>query len=412
MRILIVSQYFWPEPFIINDLVTTLELQGHEITVLTGKPNYPDGKIYAGYQREGLQRDHYSRNVTVHRVPIRPRGSAGSISLTLNYLSFIWAGLRLFPRVVKNSQFDAILVFAPSPITSAIPAIRLKWLKKTHLAIWVQDLWPESLAATGHVRHPLLLKIMARLVRRIYRQADTLLIQSHAFREPVARLADSGKIVYYPNSIRLTSPDADTGQLLPPELVGLLESKFCIVFAGNIGKAQAMPTIVEAARRLVNKDIVFVLVGSGSMSGWVEEQKNAYSLHNLVLPGRFPMAAMPHIYNRAAGLLVTLRQDEIMGYTIPSKIQAYLAAGKPIIAALDGEGARIVKEAGVGITCPAEDGEALADSILQLYKASPEAREAMGQNGHRYFMDNFEMNKQAKNLMDILRMRMSGLEQR
>lgn len=405
MKLLVVSQYFWPEPFIINDLVTVLERQGHEVTVLTGKPNYPDGGIYSGYQQRGFQQENYGKNITVFRVPLRPRGTATSKQLALNYLSFIWSGLRHFPKLVKGSSFDAILVFAPSPITSAIPAIGLKWLKKTHLAIWVQDLWPESLSATGHIRHPWLMKLMSGLVRLIYHCADTLLIQSRAFHEPMTRLTEANKIVYYPNSMQLAQSEGGADYPLPAELIHLLDSKFCIVFAGNIGKAQAMKTIVEVAQRLLDKDIVLVLVGSGSMSASVEEQKNEYSLHNLVLAGRYPMQAMPQIYKRAAGLLVTLKREEIFSYTVPSKIQAYLAAGKPIIAALDGEGARIVEEAGAGLTCPAEDGEALAACVLQLYETSNADREAMGQKGYNYFMNNFEMNKQAENLVNILNAR-------
>lgn len=411
MRILVVSQYFWPEPFIINDLVSVLGKQGHEIIVLTGKPNYPDGQLYEGYQLDGIQQENYANNVTVHRVPLMLRGDASSSQLARNYLSFIWSGLRYFPGMIKRNSFDAIFVFAPSPITSAIPAIALKWMKKTHLAIWIQDLWPESLAVTGHVRQPWLLKIISGLVRLIYWNTDTLLIQSRAFHAPVARLAAANKIVYYPNSINIAQFEAKLDNQLPYPLIEFLESKFCVVFAGNFGKAQAMTTIIEAAQQLKNTEISLVLVGSGSMLGWVEEQKNVHLLHNLVLAGRFPMSDMPQIYSRASGLLVTLKRDETLQYTIPSKVQAYLAAGKPIVAALDGEGARIVEEAKAGFTCAAEDSAALVANIIRLYEASQDTREAMGRNGHRYFMDNFEMNRQAENLVNILSSRIKQKEQ-
>lgn len=410
MHVLVVTQYFWPEPFVINDLVVLLESHGNNVTVLTGKPNYPDGVIYERYRQGGLKQETYGKRISVLRVPLRPRRSASSTQLALNYLSFIWAGLRYFPKLVSKSQFDVILVFAPSPITSAIPAIALKWLKNVHLAIWIQDLWPESLAATGHIRSLWFLKMIGVVVRIIYKCADTLLIQSSAFHEPVAKLAAKDKIFYYPNSIRIDLTEKSTQVQLPHDLIQLLESKFCMVFAGNIGKAQAMATIVEVAKSLVDTEIVLVIVGSGSMLSWVKEQKNAHELHNLVLAGRFPMEAMPEIYSRASGLLVTLRRDEILSYTIPSKVQAYLAAGKPIIAALDGEGARIVEEAEAGYTSAAEDSAALAENIIRLYKASQETREAMGRNGYRYFMDNFEMNRQAENLVSILSSRIKQKE--
>ena len=152
MRVLIVSQYFWPESFIINQVAATLATQGHQLVVLTGKPNYPEGEIYQGYQQKGILHEKMD-NVEVIRVPLKPRKSGGAKALLLNYLSFIWSGLVRFPFLVRGRQFDTILVFAPSPITSAIPAILLKYLKRVHLAIWVQDLWPESLSATGFIKN-------------------------------------------------------------------------------------------------------------------------------------------------------------------------------------------------------------------------------------------------------------------
>lgn len=403
MKIIIVSHYFWPEPFIINDLVHHLSKNGHKITVLTGKPNYPDGQVYDGYQAEGLQHEYFHQYIDVFRVPLHSRGSASSIDLVRNYLSFVWSGLRYFPRIIKNRDVDAILVFAPSPITSAIPAIFLKWMKKAHLAVWIQDLWPESLAATGHIRNPFLLCLVSVLVKIIYRFSDTLLIQSQAFYEPVRKMASSEKIVYYPNSIDTAIATTDNNDPLCPDLLELLESNFCLVFAGNIGKAQAVEMIIEAAKRL--KDFLnfkLVLVGSGSMLDWVKEQKTLHALDNLVLAGRYPMNLMPQIYKHASGLLVTLKDDEIFSYTIPSKVQTYLAAGKPIIASLNGEGARIINEAGAGLSCPAEDVEVLVDCIKQLYKMPLEQRQQMGQRGYAYFMKHYEMSGQAKRLVEIL----------
>ena len=180
MRILLVTQYFWPESFIINQLVTALSKKGHHLVVLTGKPNYPEGEVYPGYQKYGVQHEMMG-DIQVIRVPLRPRKSANAIALILNYFSFIWSGLIRFPFLVKNQQFDEILVFAPSPITSAIPAILLKYLKGAHLTIWVQDLWPESLFATGFIKNKFVLKSVGFLVKFIYAAADTLLVQSKAF---------------------------------------------------------------------------------------------------------------------------------------------------------------------------------------------------------------------------------------
>ena len=178
MRLLIVSQYFWPESFIINDLAKVLVQQGHSVDVLTGKPNYPEGIIFKGYKYEGCESETFYEKINVFRVPLRPRKYGGAKNLFLNYLSFVFNGLRYFFKEVRGRNYDVLFVFAMSPITMAIPAIYLKRKMKLHLALWVQDLWPESLSATGYVRNKLALRITAWIVRWIYSCADTLLVQS------------------------------------------------------------------------------------------------------------------------------------------------------------------------------------------------------------------------------------------
>ena len=408
MRILILSQYFWPETFIINDLALQLSEKGVDVTVMTGKPNYPDGEIYEGYSKKGIQHQKYQNIIDIYRVPLRPRKSGHSFDLILNYLSFVWSGLRFFPGLVKKKEFDAILVFAPSPITSAITAIPLKWKKKAHLVIWIQDLWPESLAATGHIKNPVILKLVEWAVRGIYHFADSLLIQSRAFREPVGRFANDNKIVYYPNSIDTPSNTKKNVETIPRDLIHLLQSKFCIVFAGNVGEAQSVETIVQAALKLKDiPEINVVLVGSGSRLDWVRKQQQELNLDNLYLAGRFPMSFMPEIYRYASSLLVTLKNEAIFSLTVPSKVQAYLAAGKPIIAALNGEGARIIEESASGYTCAAEDAHALASTIKTLYELDEVSRNKMGENGRAYFNENFEMKRQAEHLIEILEQRIT-----
>jgi glycosyltransferase involved in cell wall biosynthesis len=412
MRILLVSQYFWPEFFIINDLVRTLTAQGHVVKVLTGKPNYPEGVVFEGYSASGYQEEIYDSSVRVCRAPLRPRGSSGAKNLLLNYLSFVVNGLRYFPRAVKDENFDAILVFAMSPITAAIPAIYLKWKLKSHLAVWVQDLWPESLSATGFVKNKTALRAAGWMVRGIYAFVDTLLVQSRAFRDPVSRYADPGKIVYYPNSYQDVPPSTEQTRI-PAPLLAELENHFCLVFAGNLGTAQSVETLVEVADKLRGlSGLKIVLVGSGSMLSWIESQKQSRALDNLILAGRFPASEMPHFFSRAAGLLVTLKQNEAFSYTIPSKVQAYLAAGRPIIAALDGEGARIVQEAGAGLTSPAQDAEGMANSIEQLFRMTLEQRESLGQSGRTYYLEHFEMERQGQRLVELLHSRINELKGR
>lgn len=401
MRILMLSQYFWPESFIINDIVRTLAEQGHDVVVATGKPNYPDGKIFDGYSAKGIQRERYLGKIDVLRVPLWPRGKGGAKNLILNYLSFVLAGVLFLPWMLRKREFDAILVFAPSPILQAIPAIPLKWMKKAKLALWVQDLWPESLAATGFIRNPFVLRAVGWLVKFIYRYCDTLLVQSHAFVDSVLRYADRKKIVYYPNSMDATPPEETVS--IPSELSELLEKHFCVVFAGNLGTVQALDTLLQAARHLKeDADIRLVMVGSGSRLAWLQEQKELLDLDNLVLAGRYPSQAMSQIFDRSAALLVSLNAEEIFAQTVPSKIQAYLAAGRPIIACLNGEGARIVLDAGAGISSPAEQVLPLVAAIREMRSRSNAEREAMGAAGRAYFDHNFDMDMQVRRLVDLL----------
>ena len=402
MKILLLSQYFWPETFIINDLVRKLTEQGHEVVVATAKPNYPGGDVFEGYKAWGIQREQFAESVDVIRVPLWPRGRGGSKNLILNYLSFVITGFFLLPWLLRGRKFDSIVVFAMSPITQVIPAIPLKWLKRAHLAAWIQDLWPESLAATGFVRNPLMLRMVGWMVKGIYACCDTLLLQSYAFFDPVARYASRSKLVYYPNSIELPSDNAAQPEI-PRQLIDELKENFCVVFAGNIGIAQSIETVVEAAELLrQHSKLKFVLVGSGSRFEWVKERKAALGLDNLVLAGRFPMDAMPQIFEHSSALLVSLRDEEIFSYTIPSKVQAYLAAGKPIIASLRGEGARVIEEAGAGKACEPENANALVESILTLMSLSPAERQKMGSAGRLYFNEHFDMGRQAERLIEIL----------
>src|SRR5262245_28638700 len=263
MNILIVTQYFWPENFRINDLALGLRNRGHKVTVFTGKPNYPDGRFIPGYGFFERSSDNFER-IPVIRVPLVPRGNGGAVRLVLNYLSFALFACILAPFRCKGG-FDAIFVFEPSPITVGLPALVLKRFKRAPVLFWVQDLWPESLSATGAVRAPLILGAVARLVRLIYRHCELILVQSRAFIEPIAAFGiDRARIRYYPNSAEElyrvvdSATGADSGIRLP--------SGFRVMFAGNIGAAQDFATILEAAQRLKDEgDIHWVIVGDGRM---------------------------------------------------------------------------------------------------------------------------------------------------
>ncbi|CAB3931274.1 hypothetical protein LMG6000_02809 [Achromobacter insolitus] len=403
LKIALVTQYFWPESFSINDLVEALVAQGHTVEVFTGKPNYPDGKIFPGYQAEGASEEVFAGSVAVHRAPLRPRGAGGAANLARNYLSFVWNGLRYFPRQAKGKSFDIVFVFSLSPITAAIPAIYLKWRLRKPMAMWVLDLWPESLSATGFIKNKFVLSAIGLMVRGIYACSGLIMVQSRAFITAVSRYANPAKLVYYPNCSRDTPSTLSADTQVPRALLDELDSRFCIVFAGNLGTAQAVETLAEAAERLKHlTDVRIVLVGSGSMSPWLAEQKQSRNLDNLILAGRYPSSEMPQFLTRAQGLIVSLKRSEIYAQTVPAKIQSYLSAGRPILASIDGEGARVVEEAGAGLVSPAEDAVQLARNIEQLHGMSAQARAAMGERGRAYFLEHFELEKQAARLAELL----------
>jgi glycosyltransferase involved in cell wall biosynthesis len=397
LNLLVVSQYFWPENFRINDLVRSLVKQDVHVDVLTGQPNYPDGKVFPGYTATGLGAQDW-HGATVHRVPLMPRGRGSALGLIGNYLSFVVSGILLAPFALRRKRVDVIFVYAISPILQVIPAIFLKWIKGAKLVIWVQDLWPESLEATGFVRNRKLLKLVEILVRWIYRHADLILVQSEAFVAPVAALAEHGKISYYPNSADNVFFQ-DTQHQQPSAVAGLRDG-FSIVFAGNLGTAQSVETIIAAAALLQNQPhIRLVLVGNGSRADWLSAEIARLKLQNVIMAGQHPLDAMPAILRQAGALLVSLRDEPIFRQTVPSKLQAYLAMGRPIIACLNGEGARIVTQAQAGIACAADNAPALAAAILEMSRLGEAEREQLGQNGLTYFKQHFDSAMLTQNLI-------------
>ena len=392
MNVLVVSQYFWPETFRINDLVEGLIERGHSVTVLTGKPNYPDGSFFPGYGFFGGTRQEYE-GARILRVPLIPRGDGRGRRLALNYLSFVvFAGL-LGP-VLCRGRVDVIFVFEPSPITVGLPAIVMKKIKRAPLMFWVQDLWPESIAAASTLKSGRVEEWVGRLVSYIYRRCDKVLVQSRGFLARVkARGARPDDVLYYPNwaeaLYRPAKPERDA-----PERRELPEG-FCVMFAGNIGAAQSFETILAAARKLRDyPNINWVIIGEGRQRKWVQEKVRELGLEGRVhLLGKRPLESMPRYFALADALLVSLKRELIFSLTIPGKVQSYLACGRPVVAALDGEGARVVEEAGCGTTAPAEDEDALAKAVLDLYETSLEEREEMGLRARAYFEEYFEREK-------------------
>lgn len=402
MKILLSTQYFWPENFSINDLIKSLSDKSVKSTVLTGKPNYPEGKVFPGYRAAGIQTE-FLQNIPVIRLPIVPRGKRSAPSLCLNYLSFILSGIFLAPYALRGRDFDVVFVYAPSPLLQALPAILLSKIKRVPMVLWVQDLWPDALVSTGYLNNKLVLWLVEVIVKYIYKSADMILVQSEGFIDPVSRLAGCvDKIRYYPNGSRdlLKNVSVD---YLDLALTNELSKHFSVVFAGNIGSAQSCQTIVSAAEVLQKyTQIKFYLIGDGSFKQEILQLIEEKCLFNVELVDKIPAERMPGVYMHASVLLLTLAKKSGLSATVPSKLQSYLSAGKPIVASCNGETARIIKVSGAGLAVPAEDPNALARAVVQLFELSDTDRKNLGDSGRRYYKRHFDLEMLCGELISVL----------
>lgn len=384
MRLLVVSQYFWPENFRVNDLVTELVARGHQVTILTGQPNYPDGHVFPEFRRDPAAFGRYT-GARVLRVPLIPRGT-GKLRLVLNYLSFVVSAGGLGPWRLRGEAFDAIFMFQVSPVTSALPALLLRQIKQAPMLMWVLDLWPDTLAGLGVVRSPRALGWVGNLVGFIYRRCDRVLVQSRAFIPNVEKYSgDASRIRYFPAWAEPVFSGPLDEVALAPELVPYRDT-FNVLFAGNIGEAQDFPSILDAAQALRDEpNLRWLIVGDGRTAAWVRQEIVARGLEHIVrLLGRHPVERMPSFFRGAGALLVSLKKDPIFAMTIPGKVQSYLATGLPILGMLDGEGAAVIEQAGAGVVCEAGAGLALAEGVRVLMGMSAQERAAMGLRGRLY----------------------------
>lgn len=402
MHILIVTQYFHPERFIINDVTADLVRRGHKVTVYTGMPNYPAGKFFEGYGGFCPRRETVN-GADVIRVPMIARGKR-SVQLVLNYLSYALSASVLAPFLLPKSV-DAILVYEPSPVTVGIPAIVAKWLRGAPMLFWVQDLWPETLRAAKVTSNRLVLGAVSVLVRFIYRRCDIILAQSNAFIDHIRRMVSSADIRYLPNPAsgssylpEGSSADAEERHLIP--------DGFNVLIAGNMGVAQDLGTVLGAAELLRGQaDIRWILLGDGRVRAWLESEVRRRDLSQTVLfLGSFPPERMPAFFAHADVLLSTLADDEIFALTVPSRIQSYLASGRPVIAAMNGEGARIIAEAEAGLACPPSDPARLAEVVTALYRMPREERHRMARSARQYFQREFDRDVVVDRLDGYLRM--------
>lgn len=400
MRILLVSPHFYPENFKCNDVAFELAKQGHQVTVLSDIPNYPLGHFFDGY---GVFKRRFEtvNGVKIVRALVIPRGNGRGFRLILNYLSFaFFASIYAFFMALFK-KFDAVLVHETSPITVGIPALIVKKIQRIPFYFWVLDLWPESLTAAGGIHNKYILGVFTAIARSMYRNSTKILISSKGFESSILGKGDfAEKIEYFPN----WAEDVFTNTESHVE-VQRLPDGFKVMFAGNIGEAQDFEHIMEAALQLKDEHgIHFVIVGDGRKKEWVEKFVVEHRLQSTVhLLGRYPLEAMPVFFRQADAMLLALNDNLIFNLTVPAKLQAYMAAGRPVIAMINGEAQNIIQESDCGVYCPAGDGAALAQSILSLYNMDKSSLEKLGENGKDYFQKNFSKDICMNHLLDILK---------
>lgn len=388
MKILVACQYYAPEPFRISDICEALAEQGNDVTVVTGTPNYPEGEIYPGYEK-GARADEVIGGVRVHRCPLIPRKS-GAVYRFLNYYSFVWSSRRYLRKMKED--FDVVFVNQLSPVMMAEGA--LAWAKRNHrrCVLYCLDLWPESLLAGGIGQGSPIYQLFLRISRRIYRSADGILVSSRGYAEYFREKFQIENVRYLPQY----------AEDLFGELPQPTEEKQTVdfLFAGNVGSGQSVETIVEAARLLKNERTIHIHIVGGGIS--LEKCRIlAEGLPNITFYGRQKLEQMPRYYAMADVFLVSLMKDPVLSMCLPGKVQSYLAAGKPVVGAIDGEAARVIREAECGMCAPAEDPETLAELIRRV-AAQPELRKQYGENARRYYRAHFQKEKFISDLAAVL----------
>ena len=389
MKILVVCQHYYPEPFRITDICEYLVKQGHDVKVITGIPNYPEGVIYDGYNSKET-RDEIINGVRVHRCFTVPR-KTGFVFRILNYYSYAFSSSRYTSSL--KEKFDVVLVNQLSPVMMAKAAIAYKKKHSVKMVLYCLDLWPESLTAGGVKKGSIVYRIFHRVSQKIYRKADKILISSKSFSRYFAEEFDIKETEY-----------------LPQYAEEIFDKKMCrrtadekvnLMFAGNVGAAQSVETIIKAADKTRNiKSLFWHIVGDGSELENIKNLTEKLQLDNVIFHGRHPLEDMPKYYSMADAMLVTMKKDDVISMTLPGKIQTYMAAGKAIIGAIDGETATVIRESESGMCCSAEDSDALARIAIEFMEC--DQRTKFGECSRAFYETNYSKSAVMKKLIEAL----------
>jgi glycosyltransferase involved in cell wall biosynthesis len=386
MRILMLTQWFAPEP-IFKGLPFAKELarRGHEVEVLTGFPNYPGGKVYEGYRVRFFQRENMD-GIPVIRVPLYPDHGTSAVKRIANYGSFSLSAALL--GALRVQPADVMYVYHP-PATIGFPAALISWLRNIPIVYDIQDLWPDTLAATGMLGNKQILKMVGIWCSFVYRQASRIVVLSPGFKNAlIERGIPSEKIeLIYNWCDESQSPISNKyAEAEFAETLGLTK-KFNVIFAGTMGKAQSLDAVLDAAALVAKKYpiIQFVFIGGGVEVERLKNRAVQENLANVKFLPRMPMSEIGAVLQLADVLLVHLKGDPLFRITIPSKTQAYLAAGKPILMGVDGDARDLVDLAGAGVSCSPENPDDIARAVIELFSLPLAEREDMGRRGSEFY---------------------------
>uniref|UniRef100_UPI003FF151D5 glycosyltransferase family 4 protein n=1 Tax=Alloprevotella sp. TaxID=1872471 RepID=UPI003FF151D5 len=404
-KILFVCQYFYPETFRGNDIAFHLAEEGHDVHVVTGIPNYPKGKFFTGY---GLfkKRHEVINGVRVTHLPIIPRGEDNKIMLMLNYFSFLIVGwIWMFFHALWH-KYDMVFCQQLSPVTMSSPAVLYKKMRKVPLYTWVLDLWPESLTAAGGINNKYILGFFDWFVKSEYKNSDKILTSSKSFDKSILKYGDyKDKIIYYPQWSDGTSSSTTSEYTLPKTLQELSNgSNFIVMFAGAVGEAHGMECNMQAALKTKEyKNIKWVIVGDGRRLDWVRTFVKDNGLEDTVITlGRFPPETMPLFFEKANVMLVSLTDSPLFNMYSPAKIASYMAAERPIIAVLNGEGGEVIKAAECGWNVNAGDSTGLAQLVVELSHTDQQVLKEKAHNGKKYYEAFFDKEKCLKKFDEII----------
>jgi len=405
MRILFVTQFFWPEmrtaPMNLGALAEDLAAKGHEVLVITGVPNHPLGKVYDGYKMKLWQWEE-ARGFTILRLPLLPDHSQSPVRRLLNYTSFSLAASTL--GIWKTRSFHPDVIFAYfAPITAGWTVRMVRAFHRAPVVYWITDLWPENFRASGMRIGDGTYAWLRRFEDWGYRQAQAICVDSPGYKK---NLLEKG---VPEDKIHVVAEWADENLFYPverdPELGAKfgLAGKFNVIYGGNLGPVQKLDTVIEAARLLIDlKDVQFVFIGDGTAEQELKSLVVKYGLDNVRFIPRQPMERMREFFAWADALLVHLKRTPIFELQLPSKVLAYMACGRPILNGVAGTVAEIVDQAQCGLSFPPEDAAALADLVRKLYTMPIEQRMAMGRRGREAYLAQYSRSVQVQRLEQIL----------